>query len=55
MITNDDGPIDLYFGPKAPKGKEANWIQIVPMEGLILPFASVQPDGGLVRQNLAAY
>jgi hypothetical protein len=29
MITNDDGSIDLYFGPKAPKGKEANWIQTV--------------------------
>ena len=26
LITNDDGSIDLYFGPKAPKGKEANWV-----------------------------
>jgi hypothetical protein len=33
MITNDDGSIDLYFGPKAPKGKEANWIQTVPKKG----------------------
>jgi hypothetical protein len=33
MITNDDGSIDLYFGPKAPKGKEANWIQTVPSKG----------------------
>ena len=33
MITNDDGSIDLYFGPNAPKGKEANWIQTVPKKG----------------------
>ena len=33
LITNDDGSIDLYFGPKAPKGKEANWIQTVPKKG----------------------
>jgi hypothetical protein len=33
LITNDDGSIDLYFGPKAPKGKESNWIQTVPKKG----------------------
>jgi hypothetical protein len=33
MITNIDGSIDLYFGPKAPAGKEANWIQTVPGKG----------------------
>jgi len=27
LIANDDGSIDLYFGPKAPAGKEANWTQ----------------------------
>lgn len=26
LITNADGSVDLYFGPKAPAGKEANWI-----------------------------
>jgi len=33
MIVNKDGSIDMYFGPKAPKGKEANWIQTVPGKG----------------------
>jgi hypothetical protein len=33
MIVNDDGSIDLYFGPEAPAGKEANWIQTVPGKG----------------------
>jgi hypothetical protein len=28
--TNADGSHDIYFGPKAPKGKEGNWLQTVP-------------------------
>ena len=27
---NADGSYDLYFAPKAPKGKEGNWLQTVP-------------------------
>jgi len=30
---NDDGSYDLFFGPKAPKGYENNWIQTVPGRG----------------------
>ena len=26
MVKNDDGSVDIYFAPKAPKGFEANWI-----------------------------
>ena len=33
LITNEDRSIDLYFGPKAPAGKEANWTQTVPGKG----------------------
>ena len=33
LIANADGSIDLYFGPRAPAGKEANWIQTVPGKG----------------------
>ncbi len=33
MIINEDGSLDLYFGPEAPEGKEANWIQTVPQKG----------------------
>jgi hypothetical protein len=33
FAVNKDGSIDLYFGPKAPKGKESNWIQTVPKKG----------------------
>ena len=30
MIKNADGSYDVYFGPKAPKGQENNWVQSVP-------------------------
>ena len=33
MIVNEDGSIDIYVGPKAPAGKEANWIQTVKGKG----------------------
>ena len=33
MIVNEDGSIDIYFGPNPPAGKEANWIQTVPDKG----------------------
>lgn len=31
--TNPDGTIDIYFGPKAPAGKERNWIETDPAKG----------------------
>jgi len=33
LIKNSDGSVDLYYGPKAPKGKEKNWIQTIPGQG----------------------
>jgi hypothetical protein len=27
LVFNDDGSADIYFGPNAPEGNEANWIQ----------------------------
>ena len=30
---NDDGSVDVYFGPKAPAGKENNWVQTIPGKG----------------------
>jgi hypothetical protein len=33
VALNDDGSVDLYIGPEAPAGKEANWLQTVPNKG----------------------
>jgi hypothetical protein len=30
---NPDTSVDVWFGPKAPQGKEANWIQTIPGKG----------------------
>jgi hypothetical protein len=32
-VQNTDGSTDLYLGPKAPKGKQANWLATVPGRG----------------------
>lgn len=33
LVENPDGSVDLYFGPKPPQGKDANWIETVPNKG----------------------
>ena len=33
LQQNADGSYDIYFGPTAPAGKEANWLQTVPDKG----------------------
>src|SRR5208282_2127516 len=36
LTTNPDGSVDLYFGPEAPPGKEANWVQTIPGKGWLV-------------------
>ena len=43
LIVNKDGSIDLYFGPKAPKGKEANWTQTKPGKAWFVLFRLYGP------------
>ncbi len=33
LEMNEDGSVDLYFGPQAPVGKEKNWLQTVENKG----------------------
>jgi hypothetical protein len=33
LLVNADGSVDVWFGPKSPPGKEANWVQTVPGKG----------------------
>lgn len=45
-VPNRDGSYDIYFGPKAPAGKESNWIQTVPGKGwftLLRIYGPLQP------------
>lgn len=43
LATNEDGSVDLYFGPKAPEGKEANWIETDPAKGWTAIFRVYGP------------
>lgn len=33
LLVNEDGSVDIYFGPTAPVGKEKNWVQTIPGKG----------------------
>jgi hypothetical protein len=43
MQKNADGSIDVYFGPKAPAGKEANWVPTDPKRRFELMFRLYAP------------
>ena len=33
IVINPDTSVDVWFGPAAPAGHEANWVQTVPGKG----------------------
>lgn len=40
---NADGSVDIYFGPKAPNGKDSNWVPTDPQRGFELLFRLYGP------------
>jgi len=57
FVTNDDGTVDVYFGPKAPKGKEGNWIPTAEGRRFFLLFRFYGPtpaafDGSFVLNDI---
>ncbi|HEV2156234.1 DUF1254 domain-containing protein [Bradyrhizobium sp.] len=42
--TNADGSVDVYFGPKAPEGKDANWVPTDPARKFELLFRLYGPE-----------
>ncbi len=47
LQKNDDGSVDIYFGPQAPEGKEANWVPTVEGKRFILLFRFYGPKPGV--------
>jgi hypothetical protein len=43
ILINEDGSVDVYFGPTAPAGQENNWIQTVPGKGWNMLFRLYGP------------
>ena len=44
IAINQDGSVNVYFGPKAPEGKEANWIPTAEGRKFILLFPFYGPE-----------
>lgn len=40
---NDDGSVDVYFGPDAPPGMENNWVQTIPGKGWFMILRLYSP------------
>jgi hypothetical protein len=43
LVRNEDGSVDLYFGPSAPEGMENNWVQTIPGRGWFTYFRLYGP------------
>lgn len=43
LVRNEDGSVDLYFGPEALKDKEKNWSPTVPCRGWFVYFRFSAP------------
>ena len=50
-LQNADGSTDLYFGLKAPKGKEANWIATVPNKGYFAILRLYGPTDAAINKS----
>jgi hypothetical protein len=48
---NADGSVDIFFGPKAPAGKEANWVPTDPARRFELMFRLYAPTKALFEKT----
>src|SRR5262245_25576323 len=51
MQKNADGSIDVYFGPKAPAGKDSNWVPTDPARKFELMFRAYAPTKALLEKT----
>ncbi|MCH5375168.1 MAG: DUF1254 domain-containing protein [Planctomycetes bacterium] len=49
--VNDEGSVDVYFGPRAPEGMENNWVQTVPGKGWFMILRLYGPLEPWFRQT----
>jgi hypothetical protein len=48
---NADGSVDIYFGPKAPEGKESNWLPTGPKRRFFLLARFYGPESALFGKS----
>jgi hypothetical protein len=51
MKRNPDGSVDLYTGPRAPAGQDANWIPTVSGKGWFPFFRFYGPEKPLFERT----
>jgi hypothetical protein len=51
LEKNADGSVDVYFGPKAPAGKEANWVPTSPSGKFEVLFRLYGPEKALFEKT----
>ena len=51
LRKNADGSVDLYFGPEAPEGKEANWVPTKRDSGFEVMFRFYGPEKTLFEKT----
>jgi hypothetical protein len=51
MHRNDDGSVDIYFGPKPPTGQVANWVPTMPGRGFFPWFRFYGPEKPLFEKT----
>ena len=54
IVTNPDSSVDVWFGPAAPVGHEANWVQTIPGKGWNTLLPPLCPARAVVRQDVEA-
>jgi hypothetical protein len=51
VLKNPDGSTDIYFGPKAPAGREANWVPTDPQRGFEVMMRFYGPQKPLFEKT----
>jgi hypothetical protein len=51
LVKNADGSVDIYMGPKAPEGKDANWLPTDPKRKFELMFRLYAPTEELMKKT----
>ncbi|GAA6191280.1 DUF1214 domain-containing protein [Phaeobacter sp. NW0010-22] len=51
VVKNDDGSVDIYFGPTAPAGKECNWLPTDPDRRFFLLARVYGPEPSLLDSS----
>lgn len=51
MQKNADGSVDVYFAPRAPAGKDANWVPTDPTRKFELMFRAYAPTKALLEKT----